>query len=45
MSALVMGSLIPLSYLAGMAIAGRMKKNRPSYFSNLAILVSGQSAA
>ena len=45
MSALVMGSLIPLSYLAGMAIAGRMKKNRPSDFSNLAILVSGQSAA
>lgn len=44
-SALVMGSLIPLSYLAGMAIAGRMKKNRPSDFSNLAILVSGQSAA
>lgn len=45
MSALVMGPLIPLSYLAGMAIAGRMKKNRPSDFSNLAILVSGQSAA
>ena len=44
-SALVMGSLIPLSYLAGMAIAGRMKKNRPSDFSNLAILVSGQSTA
>ena len=44
-SALVMGSLIPLSYLAGMAIAGRMKKNRPSDFSNLTILVSGQSAA
>lgn len=44
-SAVVMGSLIPISYLAGMIIANRMKKTRPSDFSNLSILVSGKSVA
>lgn len=44
-SAVVMGALIPLSYLAGMAVAARMKKTRPTDFSNLSSLVSGKSVA
>ena len=39
-SALVMGCLIPLSFIAGAVLAGRMEKNRPADYEQLATLVS-----
>ena len=44
-SAVVMGALIPLSYVAGMAVAARMKKARPDDYRELSSLVAAEPAA